>query len=82
MGDINNNDRLLGMDEAADFLEISKNTLYDFTHKKAIPFCRYGRFVKFKLEDLRAWKAARLVEIPTGTQMQAKAAIYCARKRR
>jgi len=82
MDEIINNDHLLGMEEAAKFLEVSKRTLYDYTHKKNIPFYKYGRFVKFKLEDLRTWKAARLVEIPTSAQMQANAAIYCARERR
>lgn len=82
MDEIINNDHLLCIDEAAKFLELKKSYIYGLTHRNAIPFCRYGRFVKFKLEDLRAWKAARLVEIPTSAQMQANAAIYCARERR
>jgi excisionase family DNA binding protein len=73
-----NNEHLLGMGEAADFLEISKSTLYKLTFRKAIPFYKYGRFVKFKIEDLQSWREARLVEIPTNAQLQANAATYCA----
>lgn len=73
-----NKEHLLGMDEAADFLEISKSTLYKLNARKVITFYKYGRFVKFKLEDLKSWREARLVEIPTGAQMQANAATYCA----
>lgn len=82
MAEMINESEFLGMTEAADFLGLSKSTLYKLTFRKAIPFYKYGCFVKFKLDDLRIWKAARLVKIPMGAEMQAYAAIYCARGRR
>ena len=43
----------LSIDEAAEYLGISKNTLYGYTHRNVIRFYKLlGRRVYFKVDDL------------------------------
>ncbi len=65
------------IDQAAQFLGLKKDYLYRLTHLKEIPYYKYGRFVRFKLEDLREWKESRIRAVPTRAQMQSQAAAYC-----
>ena len=53
---------MLRTDEAAEFLGISKNTLYEWIIQKKIPHIKVGRLVKFKREDLEAWLERRTQE--------------------
>lgn len=43
---------LLNIDEASQFLRIKKSTLYHYTMKKKITFCKIGKLVRFRMEDL------------------------------
>lgn len=43
------------IEEAADYLQIPKNTLYQFTHRRKIPFHKIGRSLRFKKSDLNDW---------------------------
>ena len=49
------NRRLLDIKEAAEFLNISPNTLYSWVNQRRIPFVKLGRRVKFDLKDLEDW---------------------------
>ncbi len=70
--------QLLTLDEAANFLELKKSYIYKLVHLKQIPHYKYGaRFLRFRYEDLEAWKASKLREIPTAAQLQSQAANYC-----
>lgn len=50
----------LTVEEAADFLNISKSTLYKLTHKRAIPFSKpNGKKLYFEKAKLAAWMLSR-----------------------
>lgn len=46
--------RLFTVDEAADVLKLPKSWIYERTRRKAIPFHRIGKYVRFTTEDLAA----------------------------
>ena len=54
--------QLLDMNEASEFLGISKNTLYEWVVQKKVPFVKVGRLTKFKKEALDAWLEQRTHE--------------------
>jgi excisionase family DNA binding protein len=47
--------KLLTMDEASEYLGISKLTLYGWVSARKIRFVKIGRLVKFKQRDLDQW---------------------------
>ena len=47
--------RLLDIKEAAEFLNVSPNTLYSWVSQRRIPFVKLGRRVEFDLKDLEDW---------------------------
>ncbi len=47
--------RLLTMDEASEYLGISKLTLYGWVSARRLGFVKVGRLVKFKQQDLDKW---------------------------
>jgi excisionase family DNA binding protein len=53
---------LLSTTETAEFLGISKNTLYEWIIQKKIPHFKVGRLVKFKKEDLETWLKKKKME--------------------
>lgn len=53
---------LLGTEETAEYLGISKNTLYEWIIQKKIPHFKVGRLVKFKREDLESWLKKKKME--------------------
>jgi len=54
--------QLLDSKEAAEFLGISKNTLYEWTSQKKIPYVKVGALLKFKRTDLERWLEKRTQE--------------------
>ena len=55
-----NSNRFLTLPEAANFLRLSKSTLYKLTHMRLIPFVKpnNGRIL-FDIGDLEKWIAAK-----------------------
>ena len=53
---------MLSIEETADFLGISKNTLYEWIVQKRIPHLKVGRLVKFRREELDEWLKKRKQE--------------------
>jgi excisionase family DNA binding protein len=51
MGD----DRWLSVDEIADYLGVSKDTVYEWVGSKDMPGHKVGRFWKFKRGDVDNW---------------------------
>ena len=51
-------DRWLAVDEMADYLGVSKDTVYAWVTFKAMPGYRAGRFWKFKKVDVDVWVRA------------------------
>ena len=47
--------KLLTMDEASEYLGISKLTLYGWVSARKLGFVKVGRLVKFKQEHLDRW---------------------------
>lgn len=47
--------KLLSIEEAAEFLSIPQNTIYQFTSKRIIPFIKLGRRLVFDKEELLEW---------------------------
>jgi len=56
---MNTESNYLTFDEAAEFLNISKHTLYSHTSKRTVPHYKVGKFVRFKKEDLVEWMEER-----------------------
>ena len=54
--------KLIGIQEAADYLGISKNTLYGWVNMKKIPYYKISRLLKFTLDDLNEWVTEQKVE--------------------
>jgi excisionase family DNA binding protein len=61
-GQISKEKQLLDTNEAAEYLGISRNTLYEWTIQKKIPYIKVGRLVKFRKEDLESWLKQRTQE--------------------
>ena len=51
--------RFIGIQELADLLGISKNTVYSWTCQKRIPYLKVGRLVKFDRGDIEGWIKGR-----------------------
>ncbi len=47
--------RYLGMDECADYLGLTKGTLYVWVCHKKIPYLKMGKLVKFDLRKIEVW---------------------------
>ena len=53
---------LLTIDEVAEFLRISKTSVYRLVERRDLPFCRVGRTLRFRREDLEAYLRACRVD--------------------
>jgi excisionase family DNA binding protein len=51
-------DRWLSVDEVAEYLGVSKETVYTWVTGKGMPGYKVGRFWKFKREDVDHWVRA------------------------
>jgi excisionase family DNA binding protein len=50
--------RWLSVDEIAEYLGVSKDTIYTWVTSKGMPGHKVGRFWKFKSEDVDSWVRA------------------------
>lgn len=41
--------------DTANFLKVSKKTVYDWVHKRQIPFIKVRRLLRFKPEEIAKW---------------------------
>ena len=48
-------ERWLSVEEIADYLGVSKDTIYAWRDKKGLPAHRIGRFWKFKANEVDGW---------------------------
>ena len=48
-------DRWLSVEEMAEYLGVSKDTIYAWREKKGLPAHRIGRFWKFKADVVDEW---------------------------
>lgn len=49
------NDRWLSVEEIAEYLGVSKDTVYDWITTKEMPAHKAGRLWKFKTEEIDEW---------------------------
>ena len=69
---------IFNFDEAADYLSMSKSTLYKLTAKKEIPHFKPNRFVFFEKAELDQW--IRDHRVMTIDEIDAAVQGYCVRK--
>jgi excisionase family DNA binding protein len=50
-----NSPQLLTVEQACEFLNLAKQTLYGFTSKRLIPFLKRGKKLYFKKTELEEW---------------------------
>ena len=48
-------DRWMSVDDIAEYLGVSKDTVYSWVASKGMPGFKVGRFWKFKKEDVDTW---------------------------
>ena len=71
--------RALTLSEAANYIGLSKSSLYKFTHKKQVPhFKPRGKMIYFNREDLDVWLLKN--RISTTDEIEAKAIKYISGK--
>jgi excisionase family DNA binding protein len=51
-----------GIPEAANFLDVSRFTMYAWVHQHKLPYHKVGRLIKFKIEDLERFLKENRVE--------------------
>lgn len=49
------NKNYFSVDELADYLGISKNTVYSWVWQKRIPYVKVGKLLKFNMRLIEAW---------------------------
>jgi excisionase family DNA binding protein len=57
--------KLLTMDEASEYLGVSKLTLYGWVSARKLSFVKVGRLVKFKVDHLEKWIEQHTVKART-----------------
>ncbi|MBK9511110.1 MAG: helix-turn-helix domain-containing protein [Cytophagaceae bacterium] len=48
-------DAILTLDQASDYLQVPKGTIYQLTHRREISFNKVGRSLRFRKMDLDSW---------------------------
>ena len=54
--------RLVGVQEVAHMLDMSKDTIYKWVTQRKIPFVKCGRLTKFDLQKIESWIEENSVE--------------------
>jgi len=62
---VTTDDRWFGVDELAEYLGVSRYTIYSWLTKGTLPGHRVGKFWKFKKDDVDAWVKAGEAAAPT-----------------
>jgi excisionase family DNA binding protein len=53
--------RFLSIEETAEYMGLSKRTLYRMVSQRRVPFTKIGRLVKFDLQQLEKWIGKQMV---------------------
>ncbi|MDZ4723378.1 MAG: helix-turn-helix domain-containing protein [candidate division Zixibacteria bacterium] len=48
-------EKLLNPDEMAAMLGVRTSTIYQWTHRKFIPFVKIGKLIRFRQSDVKDW---------------------------
>lgn len=71
-------DDFLSIEKVSEFLQIPIATLYDYTHKKKIPFSKVGRKLLFSKKELLEWMKSNRKR--TKQEMEIEAEIFVHKK--
>jgi len=52
-------DNLWTVTDLAQFLRVSDKTIYDWVHKRVIPFHKANRLVRFKPAEIERWLSSK-----------------------
>jgi len=55
--------RLVGVEDVAHMLDMSKDTIYKWVTQRKIPFVKCGRLTKFDLQKIERWIQENSVEV-------------------
>ena len=47
--------KLLNIAQLSEAINVKKKTIYDWTHKKQIPYVKMGRLLRFDLDEIERW---------------------------
>ncbi len=64
-------DRWRSVDEIAEHLGVSKDTVYTWVNVKGLPGHKIGRLWKFKVSEVDEWVRSDHLSIPTTTSREA-----------
>ncbi len=48
-------ERLLTVQEVAEYLQVKPSTIYQWTHEDYIPHVKFGNLVRFRLDKIQSW---------------------------
>lgn len=71
---------VLNIDQAAEYVSLSKSAIYKKTAERTIPHFKQGKRLYFKLTDLNTWLTE--LKISTKAEIEQQATDYLMRKRR
>ena len=54
--------RFIGVEDLAEYLDLSINTIYSWVWLKKIPHFKVGKLVKFDLQGIEAWMKEKKIE--------------------
>lgn len=62
---VEGNGGLFNMEQASEYLNIKKDTLYHLCFKRRIPFVKVGKLNRFRKQDLDAWIESNMQRVTT-----------------
>jgi excisionase family DNA binding protein len=66
----------LNLIEAAQYLGITKSTMYKFTHTRKIPYYKFGKYVFFKTKEIDDWLIENSVRHKSKDEIEREAIEY------
>ncbi len=66
----------LNLQEASEYLGVSKSYIYKLTHTRMIPFNKFGRRVIFYTKELDEWILQNAIRIKTKEEIEKEASEY------
>jgi excisionase family DNA binding protein len=66
----------LSLIEAAQYLGVSKSYMYKLTHKRAIPYSKFGKRAIFYTKELDEWIKQNAIRIKTREEIEREASEY------
>ena len=55
-------EKLLKIEQLAEALQVSKRTVYDWTHTNYIPYYKLGKGIRFKRSEIERWIKRRNIK--------------------